>query len=138
VVLPFNNTLVLMDLSGAQLRTLIEQQWLRPPASPVSMLQISQGFSYRWDMERAPGQRVVPGSMMLNGVPIDAAKTYRIAANNFLAEGGDNFLVFREAANKLDTQIRDLDAFVAYLVKRDRAGAPVGSAATAKRIERVK
>ncbi|HZV63921.1 MAG TPA: bifunctional metallophosphatase/5'-nucleotidase [Telluria sp.] len=138
VVLPFNNTLVLMDLSGAQLRTLLEQQWLRPAAASTSVLQISQGFSYRWNMAQAPGQRVVPGSMMLNGVPIDEAKTYRIAANNFLAEGGDNFPLFRAAAKPLDTQIRDLDAFVDYLVKRDRAGAPAGSAASAKRIERVK
>lgn len=137
-VLPFGNTLVLMDLSGAQLRALLEQQWLRPGGAPDSILQVSKGFSYRWNGELPRGQRVVRGSVKLDGVPLDDAKTYRVAANNFLAEGGDNFPAFARAANKADTNIRDVDAFIAYLARRDRDGAPAGSAAAAGRIERVK
>ena len=138
VVLPFNNTLVLMDMTGAQLRGLLEQQWQRPRVdADRNMLQISKGFTYRWDKTLPLGQRVLPGSMMLNGVPIDEAKTYRIAANNFLAEGGDGFPMFTKAANKFDSNIRDLDAFVEYLVAQDRAGSPVGTVAPTSRIQRV-
>jgi len=139
IVLPFANTLVLMDMTGAQIRALLEQQWTRPDVdADRRVLQVSRGFSYQWNDELPPGQKVLAGSMKLDGVPLDEARTYRIVANNFLAEGGDNFHLFAQAANKMNTQIRDIDAFVAHLVKSDRAGTPAGSAAPAMRIERVK
>jgi 5'-nucleotidase len=134
IVLPFGNTLVAMDLTGAQIRSLLEQQWIRPGAAHPSVLQVSHGFSYRWNPALPPGQRVVPGSLALHGTALDEAKTYRVAGNNFLAEGGDNFPVFKAAANKIDTQVRDFDAVLDYLVKRDQAGTPAGSAAPAARI----
>ncbi|MES2317402.1 MAG: bifunctional metallophosphatase/5'-nucleotidase [Pseudomonadota bacterium] len=134
IVLPFGNTLVAMDMSGAQIRTLLEQQWIRSDPINVSVLQVSDGFSYRWDPAMPPGQRVVPGSMTLHGVPLAENKTYRIVANNFLAEGGDTFPIFKEAANKVDTGVRDMDAVVDYLIKRAQAGQPAGSAASAGRI----
>jgi 5'-nucleotidase len=137
LVLPFSNTLVAMDLTGAQIRGLLEQQWARPnPSAEDSVLQVSRGFSYRWDSRQAPGRRVVAGSVKLNGVALDDATTYRIAANNFLAEGGDNFPMFVQAKNKVDTQVRDLDAFIDYLARNERGGAPAGSDVAAGRIER--
>jgi 5'-nucleotidase len=138
IVLPFSNTLVVMDMTGAQIRGLLEQQWARPdPDAGHSVLQVSHGFSYRWNEALPKGQRVVAGSIKLNGTPIDDAASYRVAANNFLAEGGDGFPVFAQAKNKMNTQLRDIDAFVEHLVRNDRAGAPAGSAAAAGRIERV-
>jgi 5'-nucleotidase len=139
VVLPFSNTIVVMDMTGAQLRTVLEQQWIRKHAdSQAAMLHASRGFTYRWDGAKPKGQRVVPGSVKLHGVAIDDTKTYRVAANNFLAEGGDGFTAFAEAANKRDTQIVDLDAFVRYLANNDRAGKPAGSSATEGRVETTK
>lgn len=139
VVLPFSNTIVTMDMTGAQIRTLLEQQWIRKNTdSKPSMLQVSRGFSYRWDGTLPTGRRVIPGSVKLNGVALDDARTYRVAASNFLAEGGDGFPAFTQAANKRNTQILDLDAFVDYLVRQDKAGKPAGSAVAAGRVERVK
>lgn len=139
VVLPFSNTIVVMDMTGAQLRTVLEQQWIRKHAdSNAAMLHPSRGFTYRWDGAKPRGQRVVPGSVKLAGVAIDDASTYRVAANNFLAEGGDGFGAFAEAANKRDTQMLDLDAFVRYLAANDRAGKPAGSSAVAGRVETTK
>jgi 5'-nucleotidase len=134
IVLPFGNTLVAMDMTGAQIRTLLEQQWVRADGAHASVLQVSNGFSYRWNPALPPGQRVQKGSLMLDGRVMDEAATYRIAANNFLAEGGDNFPVFKEARNKVDTQVRDFDAVVEYLIKSDKAGKPAGSATPAGRI----
>jgi 5'-nucleotidase len=134
IVLPFGNTLVAMDMTGAQIRELLEQQWIRANASHPSVLQVSNGFSYRWNPALPDGRRVVPGSMVLNGEPLDEKKTYRVAGNNFLAEGGDNFPAFAGATNKVDTQVRDFDAVVDFLVKRDQAGKPAGSAEPAGRI----
>jgi 5'-nucleotidase len=137
-VLPFGNTLIVMDLSGAQIRNLLEQQWQRPAASDDSTLQVSGGFSYRWDSTQPRGSRVVPGSVRLNGVALEDAKIYRIVANNFLAEGGDNFPEFAKGANRADTQVRDLDALIDYLARNQGAGAPAASLAPTARIEKVR
>ncbi|TFW18479.1 bifunctional metallophosphatase/5'-nucleotidase [Massilia arenosa] len=139
IVLPFGNTIVLMDLTGAQLYDLLEHQWEREKVDVNhSMLQVSNGFAYRWDGTQPRGARVIRGSMTLNGQPIDEKKLYRVAANNFLAEGGDGFPTFREAANSRDTGIRDIDAFTAYLQKREQAGKPAGFEKPQGRFERVK
>ena len=128
-VLPFGNTLVVMDLSGAQIRSLLEQQWARPAASDSSILQVSNNFSYRWDEKRPAGSRVVPGSIRVNGAPLEDGKTYRIVANNFLAEGGDNFPEFAKGTNRLETGMLDLDAFTEFLRASEGQGASMAPAA---------
>jgi 5'-nucleotidase len=138
-VLPFGNTLVTMELTGAQIRGLLEQQWLRAdPESAHDILQLSAGLKYRWDGARPAGQRVVAGSIALDGVALDETRSYRLVTNNFLAEGGDGFPMFRLGAKTQDTQIRDLDAFTDYLVNAARGGAPAGSVALGARIEKLK
>jgi 5'-nucleotidase len=138
IVVPFGNTMVAMDMTGAQIRSLLEQQWRRPDATDESILQVSDGFTYTWNPAAPFGQRVIPGSVKLNGVALEDGKTYRVAANNFLAEGGDNFPMFLEAKNKFDTQVRDFDALVDYLVKMDKANTPFGVNMPAGRIQIVK
>jgi 5'-nucleotidase len=139
VVLPFSNTLVVMEMTGAQLRALLEQQWQRPnPDAGRAMLQVSRGLYYRWNEALPKGQRVVAGSIRIDGVPLDEAKTYKVVANNFLAEGGDGFPLFKQATGKIDTGIRDLDAFIELLARNERAGMSAGMAAPAPRIERVR
>lgn len=139
VVLPFSNTLVVMDMTGAQIKGLLEQQFQRPSADDhAAMLQVSSGLRYRWDNSRPAGAKVVPGSITINGAPLDDTKTYRVVANNFLAEGADGFPMFARATNKRDTNIVDLDAFVGLLVKREKAGPAAPAAATSgPRIERL-
>jgi 5'-nucleotidase len=137
MVLPFANTLVLMSLSGAQIRALLEQQWGQDKADSRGLLQVSDGFTYRWDARRAQGQRVLPGSVRLNGAPLDDAKAYRVAVNNFLAEGGDSFPMFSQGTDRVNTRILDYDALAGYLAQRDSAGVPAGRAAPAGRIQRV-
>ena len=135
-VLPFGNTLVAMDLTGAQLRLVLEQQWDRPASAGTTMLQISQALSYGWDATRPVGQRVVPGSVKVNGVAVDDAKTYRVVANNFLADGGDNIPVFAKGTNRVETGIRDLDALIAYLKQHPELGGST-LAAPRPRIQKV-
>ncbi len=115
-----------------------------PPVLPPrsghghAVLQVSAGFHYRWDARRPAGQRVLPGSVTLDGVPLDPARSYKVVVNNFLAEGGDGFPQLGQGTDKVDTGIRDLDAFTDYLVKRARTGKPAGAAAElGVRVERV-
>jgi 5'-nucleotidase len=104
-VLPFNNNLVSMDLTGAQLLRLLEQQWERPQPAGGRILPVSNGFSYTWDASQpegaAPGkgQRVVPGSVRLHGEPIVLEQSYRVTVNSFMASGGDALSVFKQGRN---------------------------------------
>jgi 5'-nucleotidase len=119
-VQPFYNNLVTMTLSGAQILTLLEQQWLNQPGPRI--LQVSRGFTYTWDASRPAGQRVVSGSVRLDGRPLDPNASYRVTVNSFMAGGGDNYLVLRQGREAV-TGTMDIDAFEAY-VKANPALAP--------------
>ncbi|WP_075794785.1 bifunctional metallophosphatase/5'-nucleotidase [Massilia putida] len=119
-VLPFGNTLVVMDLTGAQLRRVLEQQWDRPASSGPSILAVSSSLTYDWDGTLPAGRRV--SNVKVDAVPVADDKTYRVVANNFLAEGGDNFPVFAKGTRRADTGVRDLDALIAYLQKHPEVG----------------
>lgn len=113
-VQPFSNSLVTMTLTGAQLKTVLEQQFVGcgQPANGQKILQVSAGFTYSWSASAPACSKV--SDMQLNGTPIDPAAGYRVTINNFLAGGGDNFLGFKDGTDLLTGMI-DLDAFVAYL-----------------------
>jgi 5'-nucleotidase len=132
-VLPFGNTLVAMNLRGAQIIELLEEQWLEDRDSKRGLLQLSEGFSYQWDASKPEGSKIVPGSVKLNGAKLEMDTSYRVVTNNFLAEGGDGFPAFKNGSNRAPTSIRDIDALTQYLAKREQDGKPAGAAAPFKR-----
>jgi 5'-nucleotidase len=134
--LPYTNSLVVMNLRGAQIRELLEQQWTGGRDITRGLLQVSEGFSYEWDPRRGEGNKVVRDSVMLNRVPLDDNTSYRIVVNNFLAEGGDAFPMFVSGSNRAETSIRDIDALTDYLVKREQNGKPAGKMEVQGRIKR--
>ncbi|SFM10837.1 bifunctional metallophosphatase/5'-nucleotidase [Rugamonas rubra] len=134
-VLPYNNDLVVMNLTGAQITALLEQQWGGPKHAARGLLQVSEGFSYSWKRNQPDGSRVVPGSVLLNGVPLDNTSSYRVATNAFLAEGGDAYPLFIQGGSRANTGIRDIDALRNYLRMREQIGKPAGSAAPLGRIQ---
>lgn len=113
-VQPFYNNLVTMTVSGAQLLQLLEQQWLGQPSAAGHVLQVSRGFAYTWDASKPPGQRIVPGSVRLNGQPVAADARVRITVNSFIASGGDNFTLLRQGSERRTGQM-DIDALEAYV-----------------------
>ncbi|MEV7418731.1 5'-nucleotidase C-terminal domain-containing protein [Streptomyces sp. NPDC089919] len=124
-VQPFTNMMNVVDLTGAQLVTALQQQVSGPVNGPApKILQISKGLTYTLDMTKAGADRVVVDSVKLNGAAIDPARTYRVAMNEFLAGGGDGFTVLKEHKNKL-VGLSDLDAFNAYLTAHSSEGAPL-------------
>ncbi|PWN02906.1 hypothetical protein DJ010_10975 [Nocardioides silvaticus] len=135
-VQPFANTLVNMDLTGAQIETVLEQQWQRTangnvPSRPFLRLGVSDGFTYTY-VEK-PKVVSIPGSenvntfegevtgMWLDGEPIDPAATYSVTVNSFLGTGGDNFWELANGTNKVDTGVVDLQAMVDYMDHYDAA-----------------
>lgn len=113
-VTPFANNVNTVELTGAQLYTMLEQQW-QPEGESRDYLQLglSKNLEYTFDASAPKGERIT--SVTLDGKPIDENATYTVAVQSFLAEGGDNFTVFAEGANNTDSGMVDRDAWIGYL-----------------------
>jgi 5'-nucleotidase len=119
-VQPFNNLVVTQTFTGAQIKSVLEQQFPGFAGQTTKrILQPSNGFTYSYDETRPLGDRVT--NMQLNGTPIDPAATYRVTTNDFLANGGDGFTNLTTGTNRVTAPGFDVDALVAHL----GAGAPV-------------
>ncbi|MET7934773.1 bifunctional metallophosphatase/5'-nucleotidase [Streptomyces sp. NPDC005322] len=123
-VQPFTNMMNVVDLTGTQLITALQQQVSGSNEASPKILQVSRGFTYTLDLTKSGKDRIVTDSVKLNGEPIDPAKTYRVAMNEFLAGGGDGFPVFKDGKNKL-VGASDLEAFTAYLGAHSSASSPL-------------
>jgi 5'-nucleotidase len=124
-VQPFGNSLVVMTLTGDQIKTLLEQQFqLDGKGNPVSrILQVSQGFTYTYSLSAPMGSKVDPASMMLNGAPIDPSKSYRVTVNSFMATGGDTFTILISGTDRLGGVV-DLEALQAYFAASSPVAPP--------------
>lgn len=108
-VQPFGNSLVKMELTGQQIYTLLEQQWV---GQTFARILKTSGLRYTWNAAAPVGSRIV--AIYRNGVPIDTGAMYSVTVNSFLADGGDNFLVLRDGVNRVGGAV-DLDALIAYI-----------------------
>ena len=118
-VQPFNNYMVSMSLTGANIWSLLQQQWSGSNASSVKFLQVSNGLHYTWSgtgATRAVSAVSIkdPVSQTYVPVPNDATTVYRIVTNNFLSDGGDSFAAFKNGTGKYIGGL-DIDAFANYL-----------------------
>jgi 5'-nucleotidase len=121
-VQPFGNLLYTETLTGAQLLTVLDEQWIGKREPEV--LGTSRGFGYTWDASAPEGaSKVVPGSVKLAGKPLDLAANYRVTVDDFLAAGGDGFVVFRRGTQKIAGPI-DIGAFDNYITAHSPLAAP--------------
>jgi 5'-nucleotidase len=136
-VQPFNNYDASFDLTGQQILDLLNEQWngkneadatASDPTGAYKVLQVS-GLKYTWDESEAAAKDAdaIVGDVLIdaNGdgtvedtEVLDKAATYRVAANAFLADGGDGFSTFSESKDKLLGGL-DIDALAAYLKAHD-------------------
>ncbi|MGW5607349.1 bifunctional metallophosphatase/5'-nucleotidase [Streptomyces sp. NPDC003753] len=122
-VQPFANTVNLVNLTGAQLITALQQQVSGANEASPKILQVSKGLTYTLDLTKAGAARVVVDSVRLNGAAIDPAATYRVAMNSFLAGGGDGFAELGKGTNVL-VGGDDLAALETYLTANSSATSP--------------
>ena len=129
-VQPFGNTLITKDLTGAQLKEILEQQWQPDGSSrPKLHLGISESLSYIYREDAPRGEHIT--SMSFKGEPITDDRVFRVAANSFLADGGDNFTTFADGTNAADSGQIDLVAAVEYFKAHQLVEpAPLGRAIT--------
>jgi 5'-nucleotidase len=113
-VQPFGNTLVVKTCTGQQLYDVLEQQFENPAAGQQRVMAVSQ-VTYSYTRTVAAGtKRVTDGSLKIGGVAVNKAASYRVVLNNFIADGGDGFTVFKSCTNPLGGDV-DIDAFARYL-----------------------
>ena len=108
-VLPFNNTLVTMDLTGAQVRQVLEEG----ANSQYGTVQVS-GLRWSYDAGAPFGSRVTSVTLP-DGTALVDTTTYQVATNNFMATGGDQFTTLTKGTNTVDTGINLVDTVVRYL-----------------------
>jgi 5'-nucleotidase len=113
-VLPFRNRIVSQTMTGEAIKEALEQQFDNIAPGEDRMLQISDGFSYAYDRTAPKSRRVIPKSITIGGRPLVPKQRYRVALNEFIAAGGDNFSAFTRATDVL-TLGMDLDALLEYL-----------------------
>jgi 5'-nucleotidase / UDP-sugar diphosphatase len=121
-VLPFANTLVVVDLTGAQIKAALEEgiDYLlakytggKPPLMPYVA-----GIKFTVRPAAALGARVSNLEVKENGgyLPIQTGAIYRFVTNSFVAAGRDGFAAIKNATGfRSDTGIIDSDAFREYL-----------------------
>ena len=116
-IIPFQNTVVTMNLTGLELKRLLNRRVLA-----VSGIRVS------WDTTRPRGSQLVSATLS-SGQPIQDTARYSVAVNDFMAAGGDGLLELTQGASTQDTGILLRDAIASYLKKH-----PVVSPATDGRV----
>ncbi|HYE15462.1 MAG TPA: 5'-nucleotidase C-terminal domain-containing protein [Pyrinomonadaceae bacterium] len=105
-ILPFGGALVKIEVTGETLRKALEHGLsnTRPGAEPGRFPQVS-GVRYSFDATRAPGSRLV--EVTVGGRPLEAQKTYTLVTSKYVAEGGDQYDMFKGAPNLLTEKLTD-------------------------------
>jgi 5'-nucleotidase len=130
-VQPFNNFVVSMDLTGAQIKAILNEQWNggneTSPSTFNKILQVA-GIQYTWDKTLAAqaNTNALVGTVMVDAdgnpgtpmVPLADGTTYRVVANNFLSDGGDGFGSFKLGTSKLIGGL-DIDSLRIYMQAHD-------------------
>jgi 5'-nucleotidase/UDP-sugar diphosphatase len=114
--LPFINTVVGLELSGRDLRGVVEQG----ASLTAGMVQVS-GLRAVYDLARPVGNRVL--DLRVGDRPIEDDRRYRVATNSFLAEGGDGYAGFRDGRIAARDAVLS-DVFADYISAMKTISAP--------------
>lgn len=92
--LPFGNHVAVLAISGKDVRAALENGISLLPRTAGRFPQVS-GLRFQADLSKPSGQRVL--SVHVGNTPLDNAKIYRMATNDFMARGSDGYTMFRDA-----------------------------------------
>ncbi|MDR6758814.1 5'-nucleotidase [Mycoplana sp. BE70] len=124
-VLPFQNTLSTFQLKGADLVTALENGLGQIEEGAGRFPQVA-GMKISFDKSRPAGSRVVSVEMKQGDafVPLDPAKVYTLASNNYMRAGGDGYKVFATGATNAYDYGPTLDQVVADYLAANRPYKP--------------
>jgi 2',3'-cyclic-nucleotide 2'-phosphodiesterase (5'-nucleotidase family) len=115
-VIPFDNTIFTLELTGAEVRRVLEDGLRSGRVTQVG------GIRYEFDSGRPRGDRLL-SVILADGTALDPAKVYKAACNNFMATGGDENAVLSQGKNRTDTGRNVRDALEVYIAERSKNGA---------------
>lgn len=90
-VFPFSNTIVTKELTGAQIKDVLEHGVKLYPEKSSAFLQVG-GISYYFNPKQKEGEKIT--NIQKEGKPLDLNKKYVVATNDYIASGGDEFPCF--------------------------------------------
>lgn len=128
-VLPFGNTLAVMNVTGSELKEAFEISLGNLPGENGGFLHVS-GAKVEYDSSKPKGERVVSIEYKdADGkyVSIQYGETYKIATNAFTAQGGDGYTPFAKAYSEgrvKDLGLSDWENFRDHLVTLKEVGIP--------------
>lgn len=120
-VLPFDNTLALIQLRGMDILDALEHSVRLLPEQNGGFMQVS-GLSFEVDPNGFEGGRVL--NVKVNGETLGMNKLYTVATNDFLAAGGDGYDVLKNGTLLADTGIMLRDVVVDYFLENDQVREP--------------
>jgi 2',3'-cyclic-nucleotide 2'-phosphodiesterase/3'-nucleotidase len=121
-LLPWDNTIYTMKLTGAQIKEILEQG----ATLDKGMIQVS-GIKFKYDPDKEKGHKVYEIKLS-NGTTIDMNKEYTVAANDYVATGGDNFSTFLKGKDTVNTYIMERDTVNDYIKELNKKGGSVNTA----------
>lgn len=122
--LPFGNTTVKLEVTGAQVKEALENGFSQFEAGAGRFPQIS-GMRIKYDTTKPAGSRVT--EILVDGKPIDPQRKYTLATNDYMASGGDGYTVFIGAKNLIDAAASILMAsqVIDYVAQRNEVSPTV-------------
>lgn len=122
--MPFGNTTVLLELTGDKLKAALENGVSQVRELGGRFPQVS-GMAVEVDLKEPVGSRVK--SVKINGEPLDPAKTYKVATNDFMARGGDGYRAFTDGKQLVDVSASQLMAgqVIDYVTKAGKVAPKV-------------
>jgi 2',3'-cyclic-nucleotide 2'-phosphodiesterase (5'-nucleotidase family) len=115
-VLPFDNYLVVFDLTGAQIMAALENGVSQVEDVQGRFPQVA-GLRFTWDPSAPPGARIISVEVKKDGSyePLDLDAVYTVVTNNYLAQGGDGYTVFTEGTNYVNLGYIDCETLAQYI-----------------------
>lgn len=114
-LIPFDNVLVTLHLTGAQLKAVLEAG----VSQAHELIQVS-GLRFAWDAGKPAGQRV--SDVTVGGQPLDLEASYSATTQDFLATGGDDYAVLAGIKDVNTLSVLQRDAIISAALAEARAG----------------
>ncbi|MES2565798.1 MAG: 5'-nucleotidase [Bacteroidota bacterium] len=115
-MLPFGDVTVITKVNGKQLKEVFERSVASYPLAKGNFLQVSKEIQVLVDTTRSPqvlnientaivtpGKRII--SIKINNIEIDSLKEYTVGMPNFIAEGNDGYVTFKNLSPSLKESI---------------------------------
>ena len=130
-VLPFGNMLFRLDITGQEVKGMLEDglEAVYGAGGSTGPYPYTGGLRYDVNAAAAKGERVTDIEVRNPATgawgPLDSAKTYKLFVLSFNATGGDGYktLAAVPAARRLDIGVLDADVFFSYIEKQGKDAA---------------